>query len=204
MAVEQIGNLLKSKATMWIAAYGEAQPDETDIDAGEAWGGNWTKVGWTKAPLAFRYTADTSDLHIEQALGAVARRKIGESAEFETVLAEATALSIAYAAGMASGDVTETAAGASQKAYEEIEIGNEVILDDYAVGFEGITYDSSGAEQPVRVFFTKANVVINGELAFSQKDDDYTGVPVQVRALADSGNSFKMLKWQRITAPVSA
>ena len=87
MAVEAIGNLLKSKAVMWVAPYGEALPDDTDIDAAEAWGGNWAKVGWTKAPLAFRYNSDESDLHIELALGPVARGRIGEGAEFETVLA---------------------------------------------------------------------------------------------------------------------
>ena len=204
MAVEAIGNLLKSKAVMWIAPYGETLPDETDIDAAEAWGGNWEKLGWTKEPLAFRYEFDEAEFNIEQALGALDRRKTAERASFETVLAEATGNSLAYAVGQATSDLTETAAGAAQKAFEELEIGNEVILDKYAVGFEGLTYDSAGTEQPVRVFFTRATLILNGELKFSQKDDDYVGVPVQVKALADASNSYKLLKWQRVTAPVTA
>lgn len=204
MAVETVSNLLKSKATVWFAPYGESLPDETSVAAGASWGGNWAKVGWTKAPLAMRYEYETADMAIEQALGALDRRKTSESAAFETMLAEATALSLALASGMGSSDVTETAAGASQKAFEELEVGNEVVLDKYAVGFEGITYDSSGTEQPVRVFFTRATITINGELTFSQKDDDYTGVPVRIDALADASNSYKMFKWQRVTAPASS
>lgn len=204
MTVETIGNLLKSKATMWIAPYGEALPDETSIDAAEAWGGNWEKLGWTKQPLAFRYEFDEAEFNIEQALGVMERRKIGERATFETVLAEATGNSLAYAIGQASSDLVETAAGASQKAFESLSVGNEMILDKYAVGFEGITYDSAGTAQPVRVFFTRATLMLNGELSFSQKDDDYVGVPVQVKALADASNSYKLLTWQRVTAPASS
>lgn len=207
MAVETVGNLLKSKATMWIAPYGEALPDETDVDAGASWGGNWEKLGWTKAPLAFRYEYEQADFFVEQVLGALERRKTSESAMFETVLAEAIGSVLAFAVGQdgtSGGDVTETAAGASQKAFEQLELGNEVLLDKWACGFEGITYDTSGNEQPVRVFFTRCTLMLNGELAFSQRDDDYTGVPVQVQALADASNSYKLLTWQRVTAPASA
>lgn len=204
MTVETIGNLLKSKATMWIAPYGEALPDETTVAAAAAWGGNWAKLGWTKQPLAFRYEFDEAEFNIEQALGVIERRKIAERATFETVLAEATGNSLAYAVGLSASDLVSTAAGAGQKAFEALSVGNEVILDKFAVGFEGITYDSAGTAQPIRVFFTRATLMLNGELSFSQRDDDYVGVPVQVKALTDVSNSYKLLTWHRVTAPASS
>lgn len=200
---EQVGDLLKSKATMWIAPTGEAEPDETTVVAGAAWGGNWVKVGWTKEALSFLYEFEEAEFPIEQALGPVKRRKTSEHATFETVLAEATGLNLAYVAGDDGTLVESTVAGATQKAFEELELGNEAVLTEWACGFEGLHYDSDGDEQPVRVFFPICTININGELTFSQKDDDYTGIPVQVKALADPANSFKMLKWQRVTAPAT-
>jgi len=121
------------------------------------------------------------------------------------VLAEATGNSLAYAAGLdPSSDLTETAADVGQKAFEALDLGNEVVIDKFAVGFEGITYDASGNEQPVRVFLPRATLMLNGELSFSQSNDDMVGVPVQVKALADASNSFKLLKWQRVVAAATS
>lgn len=201
---EQVGDLLKSKAVMWIAPTGEAIPDETNIVAGANWAGNWVKVGFTKEPLSFLYEFDESELMIEQALGPVKRRKTGEHATFETVLAETTALNLAYVSGDDGQLVAETAAGVAQKAFEELAVGNEALLTEWICGFEGIHYDASEDEQPIRVFFTVCTININGALIFSQKDDDYTGIPVQVKALADPANSFKLYKWYRVTAPATS
>lgn len=197
---EQVGDLLKSKAVLWIAPEGEALPDETDIDAGEDWGGEWVKVGFTKEPLSFLYEFEEAELAVEQYLGPLDRRRTEEHGTFETVLSETTALNLAYAAGDDGTLVTEEAAGAAQKGYEELEIGNEPRLEKWVAGFEGYFYDDDDNEQPVRVFFTRGTININGELSFSQKDDDYTGIPVQIKALADPDNNGKLFKWQRVTA----
>jgi len=201
---EEIGALLKTKAVLWVAPYGEAQPGETSVAAGASWGGNWVKVGWTKAPLEFLYAFEEHDFEIEQALAPLDRQKIGESAMLETVLSENTALNLAYASGGDGDDVSSTSAGASQVAFDELEIGNDPYLEKWAVGFEGIKFDESENSLPVRYFFTRATININGGLTFSQKNDDYTGIPVQVKALADPSNNLKLFKWQRVTAPASS
>lgn len=201
---ESIADLLKSKATIWIAPVGTAQPDETTVAAGAAWGGAWVKLGWTKEPVKMKYETEEMEFMVDQILGPLDRRKINEHVTFETILAEATALNLAYASGGESGDVTSTAAGASQKAFEEIQIGGDPFMEKYAVGFEGILYDSTDTAQPVRVFMTRATLFLNGELEFSQANDDYVGIPCQVKGLADTGNSNRMFKWQRVTAPASS
>ena len=202
-SVEQRGNLLKSKAVMRIAPTGEALPDETSVNHGAAWGGNWVKMGWTNAPLAFNYEYDTADFELEQFLAPVKRQKTAHSATFETTLAEVIAHNLARAIGGQDSDVTETAAGASQKGYEALDIGNSPVLEEWVAGFEGTTYDSAGTAQPVRVFFPVCTIHINGELSFSQKDDDIVGIPVQVMALADTANSGKLVTWHRVTAPAT-
>mgnify|MGYP005726620373 CR=1 FL=1 len=201
---EDVGNLLKTKARLWIAPEGEALPDESSVAVEAAWGGNWVALGYTKEPLAFKYEYEEMEFHIEQALAAVDKRKRGEKAMFETVLAEFTALNLAYVSGSNSSAVTTTAAGASQVGYEEIEIGNELFVRKHAIGFEGTFYDSNEVALPVRIFFTRATMQINGNLTFSQKDDDYSGIPVSIQAMADPANNNKMFKLQRVTAPATS
>lgn len=207
MTAAQVRNLLKSGAKVWVAPTGETVPDETTVAADAAWGGNWAQLGWTKAPLAVGYESERTDFHVEQFLAAVKRRKIKESGRFETVLAEATAEHLAYAIGYDATDsniVDETSAGASQKAYEELVVGGTAVLTEWAVGFEGITYDGDDAAQPVRIFFDRMTFTMNGDLSFSQKDDDYTGIPISGDGLADTANGGRLFTWQRVTAAASS
>lgn len=202
-----VGNLLKTKAKVWIAPYGEALPDETSVAYGGSWGGNWSSWGYTQAPLKFKPELKRFLHKIEEALGAVKAQNMESMCEFETVLAEMTADNIAYALGVdpddATNGVTTTAAGVGQKAFEQISMGNVVQVENWAIGFEGLSVDSAGNNQPLRVFITKAVIEINGELEFSDKSDNALGIPVKVLALQDEANSFKHFSWQRMTANAS-
>lgn len=201
---EVVGDLLKSQAVVWVAPAGETIPDETTVAYAGTWGGNWVKLGYTKEPLSMLYEFDEAELMVEQMLGPVKRRKINEHATLETVLSEATALNLAYVTGGVAADVTSTAAGASQKAFESLNVGNDPVLTEWAVGFEGVHYDATGVAQPVRVFMDPATINVNGPLEFSKKNDDYTGIPLQVKGLANTASSGKMFNWQRVTAPASS
>lgn len=201
---EAIADVLKSKAVVWIAPAGEARPDETSVAAGAAWGGNWVKVGWTKEPLTMLYEYETHQFHVEQILAAIDEQKTSESLALETVLSEATALNLDYLSGGDGTNVTTTAAGASQVGYEELDIGDNPVLEKWAVGFEGINYDETDGALPVRIFIDRATVKINGELEFSQKNDDYTGIPLQVFGLANTASSNRLFTWQRVTAAATS
>ncbi len=201
---ESVSDILKSKASMWVAPAGETRPDETTVAAGGAWGGNWVKLGYTKEPLSMLYEFGEHESMVEQVLGPVDRWKTDEHATLETVLAETTAQNLDYVSGGDGTNKTTTAAGSSQKGYEELNVGNNPLLYKWAVGFEGIKYDEDDGALPVRVFLDRATINVNGELSFSQKDDDYTGIPMQVKALANTAASGRMFTWQRVTAAATS
>jgi hypothetical protein len=196
MANPVITNLIKTGAIIYYAPEGEAEPDETSIDAGVAWGGNWARVGYTKAPLASLYEFEEFDIEVEELLGPVKRRKTKENITLETVLAE---LEADYWSLVADGTVVDTAAGGSQKAFESLEIGDVAIRTVRHWGFEGQYVDSAGATQPIRVFLPRATSNINGAMEFSKRTDDYSGIPIQIKGLVNTTNNNEMFKWQRVT-----
>lgn len=205
MATPTVANIIKSGAVLWYAPVGEAVPDESTVEYGADWGGNWARVGYTKEALTVAYESEEAELSVEEELAPVARRRISEALTVETVLAELTATYLALATGDQDA-VTETAAGASQKAYEETGLGGVSDIQAYAWGIEGRFIDSSDNDQPIRMFIHKGTAILNGELEFSQKSDDYVGIPIQIKALADPSQSAgqKLALFQRVTAPAMA
>lgn len=200
MGNPNVFQILKSNATLWYAPVGEAFPDETSIDAGDAWGGNWERLGATKEPLSCLYEDEEADVNVEEYLHAVQRFRTSESLTLETVLAEMDA---DFMALMTEGTVSKTAAGAAQKGYEELPIGNIAFRSDYAWGIEGVFEDSSGNDHPLRIFMYRGTARVGGEMSFSKRDDDYTGVPIQIKALTDSATPGRLLVFQRVTAPTT-
>lgn len=200
MADPVVTNILKSGAICWYAPAGTAFPNENSVGAGVAWGGNWKKLGFTKEPVKLAYEDEEHEIEVEEFLAAVGRVKIGEKGTLETVLSELTA---DYLQLGVDGTVTTTAAGPSQVAKEELVVGNVSKKTQYVLGFEGIRYDATGNVLPIRVGFYICTLHLNGELKFSRRDDDHTGVPLQAQALGDPANSGRVIWFQRTTAPHS-
>jgi len=179
MAIPNVFNILKSGAVVWHAPVGEAFPDPAVIGAGDDWGGNWEQIGATKEAVALKYTTDEAPIEVEEFLGPVRRFRTKEELALETVMAELTGDYLGLAVGAVS-----TPAG-SGTPYEELIVGNDVCLDELTWGFEGILCDAACTETPVRFFIPRGTAKLNGDLKFSRRDNDYTGVPLQVNALAD-------------------
>jgi len=201
MGIPSVANILKSGAIVWIAPKGEAFPDASTIAAGVDWGGNWERVGYTKEPVAMKYEADYHETVVEEFLAAVGRKKIGEKASIETVLAELTSDYLQYGT---DGTVTATAAGVGQVGEEELAVGNDSEITEYTIGFEGIRYDASNNALAFRVGLHICTLKLNGDLTFSKKDDDYTGVPLLAEALANTANSGRLIYINRVTAPATS
>lgn len=198
-----VTNIILGGAVVWKAPYGEANPDETTIAYGAAWGGNWERIGLTKAPLVAAYSYDEMEVEVEEELSPVDRLRIKEMLSLETTLAELTAEYLALANGVdPTTKVTTTAAGVGQVGYEETKLGGQAELKKWAWGFEGRYVDSAGAEFPVRFFIHKGTAKLNGNLEFSQKSGGYPGIPFQINALADPSKSAgeKLFIFQRVTA----
>ncbi len=198
MADPVVTNILKSGAIAYYAPSATAFPNENTIGAGVAWGGAWKKLGFTKEPVKLAYEDEEHQIEVEEFLAAIDRVKIGEKATIETVLSELTA---DYLQLGVDGTLTTTAAAPSQVGKEELVIGNASKKTKYVIGFEGIRYDATGNVLPIRIGFYICTLRLNGELKFSRRDDDHTGVPLQVQALSDSANSGRLVWFQRTTAP---
>lgn len=201
MGTPSVTNIVHSGAWIYVAPTGESNPDETSVAVGGAWGGNWERVGFTKAPFTSAYESEEFDIEVEEELAAVKRRRIKESLTWETVLAELTAEYLQLAASN-QDTVSETAAGASQDGYEETGLGGEAILTEKKWAVEMVHIDSAGLEQPIRIFMHKGTGKVNGALEFSKKASDYPGIAIQMKALADRSQSEgqKLMLWQRVTA----
>ena len=200
MGAPSVFQIMKSNAVLWYAPLGEAFPDETTVAAGELWGGNWQRLGSTKEPLTCLYEDERSDVNVEEYLMPVHRFKTAESLTIETVLAE---IDLDYIALMTEGGVAKVAAGAGQKAFDSLTVGNDADLTGRAFGFEGVHLNSSGVALPLRVFIYRANAKLGGELSFSKREDDYTGVPITIEALSDSLSPGRMFVFQKVTAPAA-
>jgi hypothetical protein len=136
-------------------------------------------------------------VEVQEALTAVDRRKTKESLTLETVLAELTATNIGLTS---SGTVTTTPAGAGQVGKEEVEVGGDPVLDKFIWGFEGTYVKDDGSAFPLRLFIWKGTAKMNGALEFGR--EDYPGIPIQVKALADTSKAKgrQLYKFQRVTA----
>ncbi len=206
MATPVVANVVKSGAAIWYAPVGEAIPDETSVAYGAAWGGNWARVGYTKEPMLWLYEDERHRAEVEEEITAVREWRIHEDTSFETVLSELTAAYFELSRGGDPSSVSTTAAGAGQTGYEELKVGGEVVMNEFAWGFEGMYLNASGVSFPIRVFIHKGTAKLNGELSFSRKDDDYTGIPIQIHALVDTTKSAgeKLFTFQRVTTAATS
>jgi hypothetical protein len=206
MGTPSVTNIIKSNGVLWYAPVGESIPDETTVALSADWGGNWERVGYTKEPLVWVYEDERHRINVEEELTPVREVRIGEETRFETVLSELTPAYWELARGDDPDNVSSTGAGASQRAYDELKVGGEVQVQEYAWGFEGMYVDSSGNTFPVRVYILAGTAMLNGELTFSKREDDYTGVPIQINALADTTQSDgeKLVWFQRVTAEATS
>lgn len=192
-----VADIFLGPVKIWRAAVGEAKPDETTIAFAEAWGGGWTVMGYTKTPTTMNYETEELDVLIQESLAPVKRRKTSENLTIEATLAELTAANMELAVG---GTVVSTVAGAGQRAYEELEVGDEPVLEEYAYGLEGEYVDSAGASFPVRFFVHKATAKLGGALEFGK--EDYPGITLQIKALADltQTEGERLFVMQKVTA----
>lgn len=194
-------DIILSPATIYFAPVGETLPDETTVEYGDAWGGNWAQLGYTLAPLAVGYSREEYEVEVEQITLPIKRIKTKESVTLETTLAEVTAANLQLAIG---GTVTTTAAGAGQRAFEELKAGGDTVLDEYAWGIEGLHQDAAGNRFPARLVIYKGTATLNGQLEFSKKKE--SGLPLQIKALADTGKAVgqQLLSFQRVTAEATS
>ena len=192
-----VADILISGATLYKAPTGEALPSADSIEFGEAWGGNWINLGYTLTPVSLQHESDELEVEVEQVAAAVKRLRIKDSAMIETSLAELTGANINLPL---DGTATTTAAGSSVRGKTVVEAGGKTAITEYAVGFEGFLKLDGTISLPVRCFLYKATIQMGGKLEFSKKAA--TGIPVQIKALADTSKvaGKQLLRIEIVTA----
>lgn len=182
MATEDI---VVGYAKIWYAPTGEADPDETSVAYGADWGGNWTYLGDTLEPLTMATEVERLDIEIQQSTAPVKQNKIKEIFRLNTTMAEHTGTLLNLLFG---GTLTATAAGASQKGFDSLVFGGETDIDIYKWGFESLYKDASNNQHPIRYFFHKGSIALNGDVPFDKGAP--TGIPIQITILTDTTQSI--------------
>lgn len=194
-------DILVSGAWLWYAPEDEAFPDETDIDVGEAWGGNWEWLGTTLTPLAMSTETETFEVDVQQFTTPVLQSIISEGVTLTVTLAEQTADILQLLDG---GNITTTAAGASQRGYTELRSGGRTQRTVYSAGFEVKHSLPDGTLLPLRLFFHRVTFARAGETAYDK--GAAAGIPIEITVLADSAQPAgeALYVWQKVTAEATA
>ena len=190
-------DILLTPARIFYAPVGETLPDENSVAYGEAWGGNWSDLGYTLNPVTMNITRDLFELFVEQLTNPVRRKITQETFTIETTLAEITGDNLLLAYG---GTVTETPAGAAQVAKTELEAGGDTTPDVYAFGLEGEYVDDDNDSFPVRVLMFRGNPILGGAMQFAKSAG--MGIPIRITAEADTTKAVgkQLLLIQKVTA----
>lgn len=183
-----------STAQVWYAASGTALPADS-VALGASWGGSWTKLGYTEAPVTAEYSFDVVEADIQEALAVVKRAKSKEAFMLETTIAE---LDMAQFKLAMEGTVTDVAAGAGQVGKSTLDIGGSNYLTPRVWGFEGTYTNNAGTGFPVRLFIYLGNSQAGGQLSFDKAK--YLGLTLKIKALADMSQSqgSRLFKLQHI------
>jgi hypothetical protein len=195
-------DVLVTAANILYAPLATALPDETTVvwNDFDAWTG-WTHVGYTATPAQIGYTYDVFELSVEQSTAPIIQRKTNERATIDVALSQFDGPNLAL---LTDGTATITAAGASQKAFTKVVTGGATALDEYMFALEGLRPAANGSNQPVRIFFYRASIRLNGSIEFAKGAG--TSLPAQITALLDSSKSAgaQLMEIHVVTAPASS
>ena len=193
-------DVLVTAANILYSPKGTALPDETSVDWNDitSWPDGWVHVGYTSAPARVTYTYDVFELEVEQSTSPIAQRKRNERAVTDFSMSQFNGDNLAL---LLDGTATDVAAGASQKGWTKVVTGGSPNLQEYQFALEGYRPDANGDEQPVRVFFYRAGIRINGSIEFAKANG--TALPGQITALLDSTKTVgeQLMEVHIITAP---
>ena len=194
-------DVIVGEGNLLYAPLATALPDETSVGYGDydSWTG-WTHFGYTTEPITFNYAYDEFSVEVQQSLAPLKRRKTNESMTIATTLAQFSGDVLALVTG---GTNTDTASGSGQKGFSRVVGGGTTNISEYMVAVEGYRVDSTGVQQPVRVFLYKATITASGDIPFDRAG--VTGLPITITGLTDPDRAVgeNLFEAQIVTAAAS-
>lgn len=195
-------DILIGPGRLYYAPVSEANPDETTVEFGTAWGGNWTSLGdfIEGSGITLAMTEEFTKVYTELTTAPKNAVRTRREVLVRATLAEHSVTNMAL---ILQGTAAATSAGPAQKGYNEIPFGTESDVDFYKFGIEALRKDSSDTNQPVRWFLHKGYIRLNGDVAYQKQNP--TGVPIEITILGDgtqsAGEELGIL--QIVTAPAT-
>lgn len=180
-------DILIGPGRLYRAPLDTANPDESTVAYGAAWGGSWTDMGdlIEGSPVTLTMPEEFTKVYTEQSTSAKNAVRTRREPMIKCTLAEH---SIANMAIVLQGTAeTTAAAGGGQKGYSEIPFGDQSDVDFYKWGIEALRKDSSGNSHPVRWFLHKGYIRMSGDTAYAKRTP--TGVPVEITILGDGAQT---------------
>lgn len=180
-------DILIGPGKLYRAPLAEANPDESTIDFGEAWGGNWTNMGdfLEGSPITLSMPEEFTKVYTEQATSPKNAVRTRREFMIKGTLAEH---SVANMAILLQGTAeTTAAAGGGQKGYSDIPFGTETEVDFYKWGIEATRKDANDNDQPVRWFLHKGYIRLAGDVPYAKQNP--TGVPIEITILGDGSQA---------------
>ena len=185
---------------LYYAPLATANPDETTVAFDAAWT-SWTALGDTLEPVRFNLNEERVDVMTQQSQGILKRYRTVRKPTVRTVLAEHVGATLAMIWG---GTNVITAAGAAQKAFNELKVGNEPIVSTYKFGLEVLYVASAGSKQAVRYFWNIGDIAPDGDTTYDKAKE--AGIPILINVFEDTGAAAgeEFMTMQVITSPVTA
>lgn len=195
-------DILIAPGKLYYAAVATANPDETTVAYGAAWGGGWTSLGdfIEGSGLVLAIEEEMTKVYTEQSTSPKNAVRTRREVMVRGTLAEHSVTNMAL---ILQGTADTTAAGPAQKGYSNITFGTESDVDFYKFGIEGLRKDSSDGNQPVRWFLHKGYIRLSGDINYAKQNP--TGIPIEITILGDgtqnAGEELGIL--QIVTAPAT-
>ena len=182
-----MGDVILGPGKLYRAPVATANPDESTVAYGAAWGGAWVDMGDFPegSPITIALAEEVYKVYSEQSTVAQAVTRTRREATLKGALLE---LSIANWAIALQGTAEPTAAaGGGQKGYTEIPFGAQTDVTLYKWGIEALRVDSNNANQPIRWFFHKGFFQMKGDVAYGKTKESM--LPFEITVIGDDTQS---------------
>lgn len=197
-------DILIGPGKLYRAPLATANPDESTVAFGDAWGGSWVNMGdlLEGSPVTLSMPEEFTKVYTEQSTSAKNAVRTKREPMIKATLAEHSVENMAIV--LQGTAETTPAAGGGQKGFSEIPFGDQAEVDFYKWGIEAFRKDASDNIHPVRWFLHKGYIRLAGDTAYAKKNP--TGVPIEITVLGDgsqpAGEELGIL--QIVTAQATA
>lgn len=182
-----MGDVIIGPGKLWRAPVATANPDESTVAYGAAWGGSWTDMGDFPegSPITLSLKEEIYKVYSEQTTVAQAVTRTRREVMIKGSLLE---LSVANWAIALQGTAENTpAAGGGQKGFDDIPFGSQTDVTLYKWGIEALRVDSANVNQPIRWFLHKGFFQMTGDTQYAKTKE--SALPFEITIVGDSGQS---------------